>query len=280
MALEELNVFAAEYLDEVVVSAIVVAAILALRFTIGYFLKRMASSVNMAKAQVKTFNSVINIFLVVIAAIIIVFQFSATTGLVASAISLSAGTIIGFASINTVGNAIAGILLITARPFKVGDRVRIGGGEPLFGDILEISLIYTKVKTIHSELVSVPNQILVKQEITNYSGLDSVAVVVYVSMDYTSDRRNIESLLLDSAHKVDGIVQFPEPYVLLSDFANFAAVYELRAYTDVPNEYYRVQSEIRKTIYDVFVENGLDLSTANLMITSTKDKPAGNLDKG
>lgn len=273
---ETLNTFVAGYFDEVIISVIIVVAIVALRIAIGYFLNRMASSVNMSKPQLKTIVSVINILLIVVAATIIVFQFSATTGIIASAISLSAGTIIGFASINTVGNAIAGILLIIARPFKMGDRIRIGGPDPLFGDVLEITLLYTKVKTIHSELVSVPNQILVQQEIINYSGLDSVAIVVYVSMGYSSDRRKIESLLLESARKVDRIINVPEPYVLMSDFANFSAVYELRAYTDMPNEYYRVQSEIRKVIYDVFIENGLDLSTANIIISSTTDEKHGN----
>lgn len=273
---ETLNTFVAGYFDEVIISVIIVVAIVALRIAIGYFLNRMASSVNMSKPQLKTIVSVINILLIVVAATVIVFQFSATTGIIASAISLSAGTIIGFASINTVGNAIAGILLIIARPFKMGDRIRIGGPDPLFGDVLEITLLYTKVKTIHSELVSVPNQILVQQEIINYSGLDSVAIVVYVSMGYSSDRRKIESLLLESARKVDRIINVPEPYVLMSDFANFSAVYELRAYTDIPNEYYRVQSEIRKVIYDVFIENGLDLSTANIIISSTMDEKHGN----
>ncbi len=273
---ETLNTFVAGYFDEVIISVIIVVAIVALRIAIGYFLNRMASSVNMSKPQLKTIVSIINILLIVVAATIIVFQFSATTGIIASAISLSAGTIIGFASINTVGNAIAGILLIIARPFKMGDRIRIGGPDPLFGDVLEITLLYTKVKTIHSELVSVPNQILVQQEIINYSGLDSVAIVVYVSMGYSSDRRKIESLLLESARKVDRIINVPEPYVLMSDFANFSAVYELRAYTDMPNEYYRVQSEVRKVIYDVFIENGLDLSTANIIISSTMDEKHGN----
>lgn len=274
MAPEGFNSFLNEYWNAIIVSMVVIAAILVIQLLVVYLLKRLAMRANMAKNQLKTISSVLNIILAVIGATIIIFQFSTSTGIIASAISLSAGTILGFASINTVGNVIAGLLIIAARPYKIGDRIRIGEAEPIFGDVLEITLLYTKMKTIHGEIVSIPNQNLLKHEIRNFSGADSVAVVVYVSMDYSVDRRMVETLLLESTHKIERIIQNPRPYVLLSDFGNFAAVYELRAYTDMPNEYFRVQSELRKCIYDAFQEKGLDLTTPNLITNTNNENPS------
>ncbi|MDQ3977184.1 MAG: mechanosensitive ion channel, partial [Thermoproteota archaeon] len=57
-----------------------------------------------------------------------------------------------------------------------------------------------------------------------------------------------------------GIISYPNPFVLLTRFDNYAAVYELRAYTDRPNEYLKIQSEIRTRIYDSFQKHGLDLT--------------------
>jgi small-conductance mechanosensitive channel len=51
-----------------------------------------------------------------------------------------------------------------------------------------------------------------------------------------------------------------EPYVILTNFDNYGATYELRAYTNRPNEYQILQSEIRKNIYDLFQKHGLDLT--------------------
>jgi small-conductance mechanosensitive channel len=48
-------------------------------------------------------------------------------------------------------------------------------------------------------------------------------------------------------------------------FDNFAAAYQLRAYTDKPNEYQRIQSEVRKNIYDVFKDNNLNMVLPNVL---------------
>ena len=60
--------------------------------------------------------------IIVVTIIIIIFQFSNVSGFVASAVSVAIGTIIGFSSRNTISNAIAGILLLSSRPFSIGDE--------------------------------------------------------------------------------------------------------------------------------------------------------------
>jgi small-conductance mechanosensitive channel len=57
-----------------------------------------------------------------------------------------------------------------------------------------------------------------------------------------------------------------EPYVILKNFDDYGATYELRAYTNRPNEYQRLQSEIRKNIYDMFQNHGLDLTVPQAQI--------------
>ena len=182
------------------------------------------------------------------------------SGVAASASSIAAGTIIGFSSRNTISNAIAGILLLSSRPFKIGDRIRTTEDDSLIGDVSEITLLYTKIKTIRNELVTIPNQTLLQRQIVNYSGLDILATTVEVSMVYDNNRKLIESLLLEAAKDTGGIIGYPSPFVLLTRFENYAAVYELRAYTNKPNEYLKIQSETRKKIYDSFQKHRLDLT--------------------
>lgn len=70
---------------------------------------------------------------------------------------MAAGTIIGFSSRNTISNAIAEILLLSSRPFNIGDRIHTTEENRLIGDVIEISLLYTKIKTIKNELVAIHN---------------------------------------------------------------------------------------------------------------------------
>jgi small-conductance mechanosensitive channel len=199
--------------------------------------------------------------LIIVNIIIIIFQFSSVSGVAAGAISVAAGTIIGFSSRNTISNAIAGILLLSSRPFKIGDRIRTTEDDSLVGDVIEISLLYTKIKTVRNELVAIPNQTLLQRQIVNYSALDILATTIEVSAVYDNNRNKIESLLIEAARTTDGIItDNPTPFVLLKGFESYAAVYELRAYTNKPNEYLKIQSEIRKKIYDSFQAHKLDLT--------------------
>ena len=59
-----------------------------------------------------------------------------------------------YSKTDTIGNAIAGLIVMTSRPFRVGDRIFFNGQ---FADVVAIELIYTKMVTLDNVLVSVPN---------------------------------------------------------------------------------------------------------------------------
>ena len=251
---------------------------------IKHLIKKTADSLGLDKRQLKGINSITKLIIIVITITIILFQFSSLSGVAAGAISVTAGTIIGFSSRNTISNAIAGILLLSSRPFKLGDRIRTTEDETLVGDVVEITLLYTKIKTVRNELVTIPNQTLLQRQIVNYSGLDFLAITVELSMTYNNNRKLIESLLIQSAKMTEGIIISSsnanssvassslsvEPYVILKNFDDYGATYELRAYTNRPNEYQKLQSEIRKNIYDTFQNHGLDLTVPQAQIDSSK----------
>jgi small-conductance mechanosensitive channel len=259
--------------DSILVSIISITASIAVYFIIRHLLKRTADSLNLDKRELKGINSITKMILIVINIIIIIFQFSSVSGVAAGAISVAAGTIIGFSSRNTISNAIAGILLLSSRPFKIGDRIRTTEDDSLVGDVIEISLLYTKIKTVRNELVAIPNQTLLQRQIVNYSGLDILATSIEVSAIYNNNRDRVESLLVEAAKNTDGIItDNPTPFVLLKRFENYAAVYELRAYTNKPNEYLKIQSEIRKKIYDLFQRYELDLTIPQAQINVDNKK--------
>ena len=268
--------------DSIVVSIISIAASITAYFIIKYLLKRTADSLNLDKRELKGTNSIAKMVLIVITIVIIIFQFSSVSGVAAGAISVAAGTIIGFSSRNTISNAIAGILLLSSRPFKIGDRIRTTEDDSLLGDVIEISLLYTKIKTVRNELVAIPNQTLLQRQIVNYSGLDVLATSIDVSAVYDNNRNKVESLLVEAAKNTDGIITDNDnlsPFVLLKKFENYAAIYELRAYTNKPNEYLKIQSEIRKKVYDLFKIHGLNLTIPQAQINIDNEKEEERKDK-
>jgi small-conductance mechanosensitive channel len=280
------------YVDSIIFSIIAISAAVAAYFIIRFFINKAADSLNLDRRQMSGINSITKMAIIVITVIIIIFHFSSLSGVAAGAISVAAGTIIGFSSRNTISNAIAGILLLSARPFKLGDRIRTTEDESLIGDVVEISLLYTKIKTIRNELVAIPNQTLLQRQIVNYSGLEVLSITVNVSLTYNNNRKLIEKILTDSAKDTEGIVtsdNFPndvaknsryfntadnfvtDPFVLLIRFGDYGAVYDLRAFTNKPREFLKIASEIRKRIYDSFQKNGMDLTVPQAQISLQND---------
>ncbi len=90
-------------------------------------------------------------------------------------------------------------------------------------------------------------------------------------------------MLLEAAKKTEGIIENPVPIVLLKRFDSYAAVYELRAYTNKPNEFLKIQSEIRKNVYELFQMNGLDLTVpqaqSNIDAASSERREGFGFDK-
>ena len=89
-------------------------------------------------------------------------------------VSALTGAAIGFASTQTLGNFLAGVYLMLARPFLVNDYVKIGDVE---GEVREITVNYTKIYNPTFNFVEIPNRSVLDSKIQNFSK-DSV-------IDYT-----------------------------------------------------------------------------------------------
>jgi small-conductance mechanosensitive channel len=81
-------------------------------------------------------------------------------------VSAIGGAALGFASQKTLGNFLAGLFLLSAQPFKVGDYVRIGSVEGL---VQEITINYTKVFTAANNTIAMSNLQILDRDVTNFS---------------------------------------------------------------------------------------------------------------
>ena len=249
------------WVDGIVVTGITLISAIIIYYVVNFFLDKTARSLNLDRSELKGIRSISKMILIVISITIIIFQFSNVSGVIASAVSVAAGTIIGFSSRNTISNAIAGILLLSSRPFNIGDRIHTTEENQLIGDVVEITLLYTKIKTVKNELVAIPNQTLLQRQIINYSGLQNLVISVQVTLTYDKDRMKIESLMVEAAISTEGIISEKYmPYVFLSGFSNYGAIYELRSFTNKPNEFVKIQSDLRKNIFDLFHKNNIDMT--------------------
>jgi small-conductance mechanosensitive channel len=202
---------------------------------------------------------------ILVIVIIVMSLFVIDIGLIGGLLTLAGGTIIGFAAMNTLGNAIAGIIVMTSRPFKIGDRVFFNGQ---FADVIAIDLIYTRMKTLDNVLVSVPNQELLKSGIDNYGKKSVVRRGCPITAGYELASEMVESTLQKAADKLinEGIIlKEPKPYVWITNFGNFAVEYTLYVYINKIKLLPKIDATIKRTVLETCKQNGIDISTPSLV---------------
>jgi small-conductance mechanosensitive channel len=193
---------------------------------------------------------------------LVVAQFGFDVGLVAGFMALAGGTILGFASMNTIGNAIAGIIVMISKPFKIGDRILF---NKQFADVIAIDLIYTRMKTLDNVMISVPNQQLLTSEIDNYGKKNTVRRNCSVTVGYEIPSEQVEKALLEAAAKVEGVLKEPKPYVWVTNLQNFSIEYTLYVFISQIRMLPMLDSHLKRAVLDVCRKHGIDLATPSLI---------------
>jgi len=197
------------------------------------------------------------IFIIIIL-ILIASQFTEAIGLIAGFLTLSLGTIIGFASMNTLGNVIAGLIIMSSKPFVKGDRILFDGS---LTDVIEIKLIYTVLVDLDGVKISVPNQKLLTESIKSLGKTKVIRRHVIITVGYDEDPNKIERALLEAAITVPAILKEPKPYVLMTNFLDFAVEYTLYVYIKEIKSIKRIEGRLNRAVFDTCKKYNIDLST-------------------
>lgn len=163
---------------------------------------------------------------------------------------------LGLAAKDTIANMISGFTLMIDRPFRIGDRIQLVGGQ--WGDVVDIGLRSTKIKTVDNTLLIIPNSELCNTTIINLAFPDLRAKGrINVGVAYGSDPEKIKGLLVAAARDIPEILTEPQPeafFVSFGDSAlNMALFFWVRDYTEV----FPVTDRLNTLIHDRFRENGI-----------------------
>jgi len=180
-------------------------------------------------------------------------------------VSLFLGVVFSLGSSSSIANIVAGYMVIFRRAYKVGDRVKIGTN---MGDVVEMRLQATHLRTIKNEEVIVPNSLIINTEVVNYSSLARKGGLILhtsVTIGYDAPWRQVHAMLLLAAERTTGLLREPKPFVLQTALNDFYVSYELNAYTDHPREMITIYSDLHRNIQDVFNEFGVQIMSPHYL---------------
>jgi len=191
-------------------------------------------------------------------------------------ISVFIGILFTFSSAGALGNIVAGLMLTYMRSFVVGDRIRIG---EVSGDIMEKTLLVTRILTANNEVVSIPNAQVLSSHTVNYSAqadTDGLIMHTKLSISYEVPWQTVHELAKKAITLTPKLEEQPAPFVLQHSLDDFYVTYQLNAYTKEPNKQIAIYSELHKNILDVFHQAGIELMSPHYHAVrdgSTKDMP-------
>jgi small-conductance mechanosensitive channel len=212
-------------------------------------------------------------FMVIVFAAVVIFPYLPGSQTPAfRGISLFLGVLVSFGSSAAIANVVAGTVMTYMRPFQMGDRVKIADTE---GDVIEKTLLVTRVRTPKHVEVTIPNAMVLASHIINYSAAAAEGGVILhttVTIGYDTPWRQVQELLLAAAEKTDGLLSTPAPFMLQTALHDFYVSYQLNAYTDKPSEMAGLYSAMHANIQDEFQRAGIQIMSPNYVADTEHPK--------
>jgi small-conductance mechanosensitive channel len=235
------------YIIVTVVVIAVVALVMERLFTryLSRFAKRAKLEPSAANNLVLTFR-----ILILIGAVLAISRVGGLQPEWIISFSAIGGAALGFASTKTLGNFIAGLFLLAARPFRVGDYVRIGTVE---GIVQEITINYTKVLTISKNIVSISNLQILDRDIINFAhqGGKDLSLYCYtfeIGFDHRVPTQKITEIFTEVFERhLHTLPKKPE-YMLVRSAA-FDRVYLIYLYVEHPEDIFTLRPQIAEEVF-------------------------------
>ncbi len=174
-------------------------------------------------------------------------------------VSVFIGVLFSLGSSSAIANMVAGLVITYMRPFRISDRIKIGD---VAGDVIEKTLLVTRIKTIKNEIITIPNASVLNGNTVNYtSEANEKGLVIYttVTIGYDVPWRDMHQTLIDAAFKTDMILHDPKPYVLQTSLDDFYVSYQINAYTREASKQALIYSNLHQNIQDTCNERGIEI---------------------
>lgn len=167
------------------------------------------------------------------------------------------GVGIGFGLQDIVKNFVAGLVLLFERPIKVGDQIQL---ENLLGNVKEIGIRASTVRTFEGADVIVPNANLLANQVINWTFADPQRRIdVSVGVAYGTDPEKVMRILRETAESHPDTLKEPAPSVLFLGFGASSLDFSVRAWTERTDKFLQVKSALSIAINNALKEAGIEI---------------------
>lgn len=208
-------------------------------------------------------------YLILFIGFLIVLQ---SVGINLTTLNVLAGAVgigIGFGLQNIANNFISGLIILTERPIRIGDRIEVG---KVTGEVATIGPRSTRIRTNDNITIIIPNSKFISENVINWSyASNTVRFRIPILVTHDSDVDLVTDLMCEAANENNDVADSPEPTVRLVKIDGDGFLFELRAWSKVrlhrPGMF---KSDLNLAIIRKFREHDIRLADSGLLEVDVK----------
>jgi small-conductance mechanosensitive channel len=182
-------------------------------------------------------------------------------------LSVLVGLMVSIGASGIIGQAASGLILMYTRTFRPGEYVRVGDNE---GTIIEMGMFTTRLRTGLGEELTLPNSLVLGTVTRNYSRAvkgPGFVLDTTVTIGYDAPWRQVHAMLVEAAHRTQGVLADPPPRVFQTALSDFYVEYRLvcQAIPTEPRPRAEVLSSLLANVQDVFNEHGVQIMSPHYL---------------
>jgi small-conductance mechanosensitive channel len=180
------------------------------------------------------------------------------------------GLALALAAKDVIADAIEGFIILVDRPFRIGDRIEIQE-VGTWGDVTEIGLRTTRIRTRDNRVVIVPNSVIGANQVINYSYPDPrYRIQTHVGVGYGADLEAARRIIIDTVRQVEGVLPDKPVDALYIEMGDSARILRVRwwieSYVETRQMVDRVHTAMERALDEAGVEMPFPTQSINLRL--------------
>jgi len=178
------------------------------------------------------------------------------------------GLALSLAIQGTLANLAGGIQLLVSKPFKAEDYIDAGA---VSGTVVEVGLVYTRLRTVDNKIISIPNGTVSGQTITNYNTQPQRRGDLQFYASYSDPPAKVSACIRAVAEAHPKALKEPEPFVRLSGYKDSSIEYTLRLWCKTA-DYWELYFDLLEQIGAAFGREGIEMTYQHLNVHVLEEK--------
>lgn len=171
---------------------------------------------------------------------------------------------IALAAQESLKDTISGFMIMLDRPFRIGDRIEIQDLNT-WGDVVDVGLRSSRIRTRDNRMVIVPNSVIAKSLVVNYTYPDSqYRIEIHIGLGYGTDIEMARKIIVETVRDVEGVLKDKLVEALFLEFGVSALIFRVRWWLDSYYDARRMFDKVNTALYHALADAGIEIPNPQL----------------